>query len=124
MPDVIRKPTDEEIRHAKGKCYINAFRFLEKIPDGEADSFWLVHGDMVGKAGDVKNTQFGHAWIENEDVVIDPGNDLRRKPKVYSRDAYYRLNNVIENSLKRYTKKQMYEVGLRSGGHFGPWLLS
>lgn len=94
---------------------------MAKLSDDKVETFRLVHGEMIGRSGEVKNIQFGHAWIEAGDMVIDPGNDLRRKPQIAPKKLYYNYHRVIEKSIRRYTQKEMYGAGRKTGGNYGPW---
>lgn len=118
----IRKPTAEEKKSAKGRCYECSFRYMSKLSDEEKHRYRLVHGDMIGTTGEVAGIQYDHAWVERDgDTVIDLKHDLRKKPMILPKDVYYAMFNVVEETMKKYTQKEMYFVGYAAGAHYGPW---
>lgn len=118
----VRKATQEELDDAEGRCYECAFKYLQRIPKEEVHQYRLVHGDMIGTAGEVEGIQYGHAWIEKDNaLVLDMRHDLRKKPLELPKEDYYQFNGVIEETVKRYTLKESAIAGIKAGGHFGPW---
>lgn len=117
----IRKVTNDELKNAEGRCYICAFRYMAKISN-EVHHYRLVHGEMIKMNNENNGIRFGHAWIEkNNEFVIDLRHDLRRKPLVVPKNIYYDQFHVIEKTVRKYTQKEMWEIGRKAGGHFGPW---
>lgn len=115
----IRNLTEEEQREAKGRCYIRSFGFMSKLTPEQEKHALLVHGKVVGVEGRLANVRYGHAWVEVDDFVLEF--PYRKKlPIRTKKNIYYMLNRVSE--VKKYSKSEMYEVGLANGGHYGPWL--
>ena len=94
-----------------GDCYVAAGRY---IMDNHNPKLVLVHGIVTGQ-GDIAGIQFGHAWVEDGDMVIDTSNgrDIQL-PK----QLYYALGNI--ETTKRYTMEKAMEKMLKIG-HYGPW---
>ena len=93
-----------------GNCYQVAVDTLMKNPNAK-----LVHGVVTGQ-GAINGIQYGHAWVEDGDTVIDNTlrGDLRRLPK----QLYYRIGNI--NITRKYTYNQALE-NLIKYEHYGPW---
>lgn len=94
--------------HATGNCYQSAFNFVYVHED-----WTLVHGRAVVQGGKFKGMDFGHAWAEKDDVVMDTESGLR-----IPKDLYYRVGEVGET--KRYTFNQAREMAVKHG-HYGAW---
>lgn len=122
MPPTIRKVTEAELQNAEGRCYICAFRYMAKIPDDEAHRYRLVHGDVIDMRDPSNVVQYGHAWVEKDkEFVIELRHDLRRKPLIMPIKSYYEYFHVVEETIKRYSKIEMWLTGQMQGGNFGPW---
>lgn len=94
-----------------GNCYENSYKALE---DMGQFGFVLCHGVCLGWGGEIKGKRYGHAWIENENCVIDNG-------RAWSKGLYYSL--VDPQHVKRFTLREMYKEALEHE-HFGPWNLA
>lgn len=117
----VRKPTSEEMKNAKGRCYECSFRYMGNLPDEDVHLYRLVHGDVIGQEG-TDLVQYGHAWVEkNDEFVIDLRSDLRKKPLIVPKEFYYEHFFVVENTLRKYTRREMYLTGLKAGGNYGAW---
>jgi hypothetical protein len=83
----------------------------------------LVHGEVTGQ-GVIEGVKYGHAWVEDGDMVIDVSNGRNlRLPK----DAYYALGRVnhdgvstFKPNLHRYTAAEVRR-NLVKHGVWGPW---
>ena len=100
-----------------GDCYEAALHYM--LDNAGNNSLRLVHGEVAGQ-GPLQGCTYGHAWIEEGDLVIDVSNgrDIRL-PK----ELYYAIGRINElNNTHVYTLKEMaqrakeYEV-------YGPWEL-
>lgn len=114
---MIRNETKEEQEKAIGTCYVRAFHYLAKLPKEQRDKAKLVHGKIVGRIGS-DNVRFGHAWVELGGDVIELLYH-KKKPRITLKQKYYRIYRV--SNTKKYTAREMYEVGLKNGGTFGSW---
>ncbi|WP_163583419.1 hypothetical protein [Gracilibacillus saliphilus] len=92
------------------QCYENAFRYV--ADKGNLEGIKLVHG--LYKPKDINN-HCGHAWVELPKNIIFDG-VLQR---FYHKDGYYSYYQAIKQN--EYDCKQMYDIGFKAGGHFGPW---
>jgi len=118
---------------AVGDCYEAAANYVINnsgvvsflVPPGATarPGLMLVHGEVTGQ-GKIEGVKYGHAWVEDGDLVIDVSNgrDLQL-PKA----AYYALGRVdndgaqrIKPNLHRYTAKEARR-NLVMHGHWGPW---
>ena len=92
-------------------------------PDKKIDKkLILVHGE-VGGQGPLEGVRYGHAWVEDGNMVIDKSNGRDIKmPK----DVYYALGKVIPDfppfkpNLHKYTPEEFRKQVLRHE-HWGPW---
>jgi len=92
----------------KGDCYYAAFRM---ITDSTDEKLLLVQGEVEG--GGVKH---GHAWLEKDEMAIDPSNgQVRKMPK----DLYYAIGNIS----KTFNNKKEVRYWAVKTGHAGPWEL-
>lgn len=101
-----------------GNCYEAASNYIiDKGPDA---NLTLVHGEVTGQREKLK---YGHAWIEDGDLVIDVSNgrDLRL-PK----QTYYALGSIDHRpghqNLYKYTYPQTLD-NLLKHENYGPWNL-
>lgn len=96
-----------------GDCYSAAGRYILDNMDPE---LILVHGIVTGQ-GDIEGIQFGHAWVEDGNRVIDVSNGRNiQLPKQF----YYKLGKI--KKTKRYKREEALKKMLETG-HFGPWEL-
>jgi hypothetical protein len=98
-----------------GDCYCAAGRYL--MDHGiNKPNLVLVHGEVVGQ-GKISGISYGHAWIEDGDMVIDVSKGKKLElPKVF----YYALGQIDESKLLKYNLEQMREKILETG-QWGPW---
>lgn len=104
-------------RRRHGDCYEAAGKFLMDQSMFGEKGMTLVHGEVAGQ-GALEGTNFGHAWVEHNGMVIDKSNgrDIRVPIQVY-----YALGQIdrIDNT-HRYTWIQARKK-IASTGHWGPW---
>lgn len=93
-----------------GTCYEDAGRM---IMDEKVKNAVLVHGRPTLKTSPY--TEFGHAWIEDDDVVIDPSVDV-----VMRRERYYEIGKIDYRKNLVYDRDSALKWMLVTG-HFGPW---
>ncbi len=100
----------------EGDCYEAAVHAMLEMPLGMRADAMLVHGTVIGTAGDVVGQRFGHAWVELAgDVVLDGSNG---HSYVGRRETYYSVGSVEVD--RRYTFAQMMAAMARAK-HYGPW---
>lgn len=78
----------------------------------------LVHGEVTGQ-GPIAGVQYGHAWIEDGETVIDTSNGRHLR---MSRATYYGLAQIDPDkpNIHRYTAEQARRQLLKYR-HYGPW---
>jgi hypothetical protein len=79
----------------------------------------LVHGFPFGQSGNVKDTKFGHAWIEGNGCVLDCGT-LEKSLWLTQRDAYYELGRIDPRECQRFTLDQVI-ANVVATGRDGWW---
>ena len=99
---------------ANGKFFMN-----ETTPflGGSSKNMRLVHGEVTGQ-GSLAGVNYGHAWVEDGNTVIDKSNgkDLRI-PKA----VYYALGGIDHNdNLHKYTPEE-FRRKVSKHEHWGPW---
>ena len=102
-----------------GDCYeANGQYFMaHALFPGDDKNLRLVHGEVCGQ-GPMLGTNFGHAWVEDGNTVIDVSNNRDiRMPKA----LYYMKGciGLIEN-MHVYKPEEFRRKVLESG-HWGPW---
>jgi len=80
----------------------------------------LVHGEVTGQGppppAGVGGVQYGHAWIEDGNTVIDTSNG---RHLVLPRAVYYKVGGIGSN-VYRYTVAEA-RAKLVSTRVYGPW---
>ena len=100
-----------------GDCYeANGKFFMDQGLFGDG-SMRLVHGEVSGQ-GPLEGVNYGHAWVEDGNTVIDVSNGRNlRMPKA----LYYALGNIEQNdNLHKYTPSQ-FRRKVTQYEHWGPW---
>lgn len=105
-----------------GDCYEAAAHYLMDHVLGMGvvnpnHNLRLVHGEVAGQ-GPLEGTTFGHAWVEDGDIVIDRsrGRDIRM-PKF----LYYQIGRIDElNNIHVYTPEEA-RAKLMETKVYGPW---
>ena len=101
-----------------GDCYeANGNYFMTKSLSGEGSEMRLVHGEVTGQ-GSLEGINYGHAWVEDGDTVIDvSGGKSLRMPKM----AYYALGGIDRNNnLHKYSPLE-FQAKVAEYEHWGPW---
>ena len=104
----------------RGDCYeANGKWFMDNAltPPGQRSNLRLVHAEVTGQ-GPLEGINYGHAWVEDGNTVIDVSNGRNlRMPK----HLYYALGNVFENdNIHAYTP-EMFRKRVVKHEHWGPW---
>ena len=103
-------------KNKAGDCYMVSAKYLENEYFKGNKNLVLVHGEVEGQ-GAIRGLRYGHAWVENGDMVIDKSNGKNLEiPKV----IYYSIGNIKPNEVFKYNYEQMLKKTLESG-HWGPW---
>ena len=101
----------------RGDCYEAAGKFFIDNSMHGNSRMLLVHGEVAGQ-GALKGTNFGHAWVEHNGMVIDKSNgrDIEIPISVYyALGRIDRIGNVYKYTWDQASKK------IESTGHWGPW---
>jgi len=98
-----------------GDCYYVAGHYLMDNARNNPNLI-LVHGEVSGQK-QISGIRYGHAWIEDGDMIIDNSNGRNLKiPKM----IYYSIGNIEPDKTFRYNIEQMRRKILDTG-HWGPW---
>jgi hypothetical protein len=104
-----------------GDCYeANGRYFMEhSIFPGKDKRLRLVHGEVRGQ-GPLDGVQYGHAWVEDGNTVIDVSNGRDIKmPKA----LYYAIGGIDQiGNMKRYTAEEFRKKVMKTE-NWGPWEL-
>lgn len=121
------RPKDEEecgfasagrVAAGLGDCYEANGRYFMKEALFDGDSgLRLVHGEVTGQ-GPLEGVNYGHAWIEDGNTVLDMSNGRKtRMPKA----LYYALGNIEGNdNIYRYSASE-FRRKISKYEHWGPW---
>jgi len=91
-----------------GNCYQVALNTFMENPS----KYKLVHGIVTGQSA-ISGIQYGHAWVEDGDMVIDNTVPIKI-PKV----VYYAIGNI--EYVKSYNSTDVWKM-LDKFGTYGPW---
>ena len=104
-------------KNRNGDCFSAAGRYIMDMrfrePTGKCT---LVHGIVAGQ-GAINGIRFLHAWVENENTVIDKSNG---RDLSIPKDFYYVLGHINADETVRYTCEEASNKMMESG-HYGPW---
>jgi hypothetical protein len=78
----------------------------------------LVHGQILGDSGDIKDKKFGHAWIEGNGHVVDCGS-AEKSHLLVDRDVYYKYWRINPDECQRYSFQEATEFILATGWDSG-----
>ena len=106
-PDDIR-----DVPKVPGFCFSTSAEWLLYGQGAEYPQAKLVHGTVMGR-GPIEGKRFTHAWVEIDDWVFDPSQNL-----LIEKDSYYDLGQV-EDAVS-YTSDETRTELLRNE-HWGPW---
>ena len=104
---------------ASGDCYeANGKKFMsEAIFPGKSPNLRLVHGEVTGQ-GSLAGVNYGHAWIEDGNTVIDVSNGKNlRVPKA----IYYAIGGIDRNDNMHKYKPSEFRKKVQKYEHWGPW---
>lgn len=102
-------PTPEHLARP-GNCYQEAFDLVLQLH--RVMNATLVHGRPTLTIEPF--CQYGHAWVEVGDAVIDP------KAGAVPKDMFYLIGKIERVLCTRYTGQQALEMSLKHE-HYGPW---
>ena len=84
---------------------------------GHDDNLRLVHGEVTGQ-GPLEGVNYGHAWVEDGNTVIDVSNGKNvRIPK----SVYYAVGNIKNNGNIHVYKPKEFRQKMMQSKHWGPW---
>ena len=102
---------------ANGAHFENGSAPQVSIPELPASPV-LVHGPILGDAGDIQDKEFGHAWIEGNGYVVDCGS-AEKSHLLVNRDVYYKYWRIKPEECQRYTIQEATEFILSTGWDSG-----
>lgn len=129
----LRKFLEKDWTH---RCFEAAWKycFLDIEPIKSQD--WLiVHGWVLNQYGNYDkvglitdgvteivdgrpyHSFFSHGWCEFGDAVMD----LVSSPKPFSKAEYYKIFDINEKWVRRYTRQEAYAALLKAGRTYGYW---
>ncbi len=94
----------------KGDCYKRSAEFSLNRPGSYGE---LVHGYPVLNVPPF--TEFGHAWVEIGDSVIDIEFGVTTR-----KELYYKSGKIDPSKCRRYKAAEILRYANNSG-HWGPW---
>jgi len=98
-------PINNGIEDRLGKCYQNAFHYVEKN-----NQYRLVHGYITDP---IYGRVIDHAWAESSNKVYDPTAD-----RIYIKSEYEKMFRA--EVVMKYNKREMYFMASKFE-HYGPW---
>lgn len=107
------------IGRGMGDCYEANGRYFvnHAVFPGQDKNLRLVHGEVSGQ-GPLEGVNYGHAWVEDGNTVIDVSNGRSlRMPK----NAYYALGNIKDNGNLHVYKPEDVRRKMLQHEHWGPW---
>lgn len=112
-------------KHKHGNCFDQAFEYIfqEGIIKGN-NNLQIVHAIIQPLLGPLSGIEFGHAWVEDGDKVIDTS----RNNEVMDKQSYYVLgglmdmwnNKVKEEKIHRYSVEDAKKMAVQKKTA-GPW---
>jgi len=118
----------DNLKH--GDCFSKAGKYT--LDNGLSNSnLKLVHAIICPVVGPVSGVEFGHAWVEDGDQVINTSN----KNETFEKSSYYVMAGLInfimhdeqdfnksikEENIIRYSAQEARKLMIESG-HYGPW---
>jgi len=102
-------------KNRDGDCYAAAANYVidNAILRGNKN-LMLVHGDVTGQ-GPIAGIIYGHAWVEDGNMVIDVSNGRNIQLPKFLYYAIGRISNTVS-----YTAKEVQEKLLETK-KYGPW---
>jgi hypothetical protein len=109
--EALNIPDDIPDENKNGNCYQAALhKFME-----DPQRYTLVHGVVTGQ-GPIAGMQYGHAWVEDGNAVIDM--TLPKHLQSLPKDLYYAMGHI--DITRRYNAHQVLKM-LDRYGTYGPW---
>jgi hypothetical protein len=102
---------------ADGDCYEANGKYILFEHPGDP-SIVLVHGEVTGTGMQVLGLNYGHAWIEEGNTVLDFSNG--RTVRMSKAEFYKRGSISKNNNMHRYTYHEAAEKAVLTGV-WGPW---
>lgn len=118
-----------------GDCFTKAFEYIFQhgvLRDN--NNLQLVHAIIQPLMGPLSGVEFGHAWVEDGENVIDTS----RNNEVMNKETYYMLGGLLnfptaedfrnrntkmtikEEKITRYSIKDAKAFAVKHG-YYGPW---
>lgn len=101
-------------RHKGGNCYESAMKQMMDFYSKGIKDIKLVHGVVTGQ-GELEGVQFGHAWVELNNMVFDMSNGRK---VVMLKNKYYAIGQI--KITRTYDYQQMLEKVIKYET-YGPW---
>jgi hypothetical protein len=113
-----------------GDCFTNAFQYIfqEGVLKGN-NNLVITHAIIRPLMGDLAGVEFGHAWVEDGNTIIDSS---RNNERIEKQDYYLfagllemptmenKQFKVKEDKIKRYSVEDAKRLA-RQHGYYGPW---
>jgi hypothetical protein len=100
---------EEFIRESGGgSCYQDSFESL-----GKFEGWKLVHGIAINTGKDHEGKEFGHSWLEKDEIVYDAASG-----KTVPRELFYRVGQI--KYTVEYTEEEARKNAVKFR-HYGPW---
>lgn len=104
---------------ANGDCYEIAGKFImDDVIFNDDSRKILVHAIVKGQ-GPLAGVEFGHAWIEDGNTVIDKSNG---RNITIPKQVYYAIGNIEDtpDKMRRYDAEEARKK-MMEHEHYGPW---
>jgi hypothetical protein len=121
-------------KHKGGDCFTQAGRYVLDEGIRGNKGFVLVHAIIRPLMGPLAGVDYGHAWVEDGDTIIDTARNNEKMEK----QSYYMLAGLInfptqedfenrnykptvkEDRIHRYTFEEVRQMAVERGD-YGPW---
>jgi len=113
-----------------GDCFTDAFEYIfqEGVLKGK-NNLVIVHAIIRPLMGELAGVEFGHAWVEDGDTIIDTS----RNNEQIEKQNYYLFAGLLEmptmesqqfkiktNKIKTYSVEDAKRLAVEHG-YYGPW---
>jgi hypothetical protein len=121
-PD-IRYEMGGKIKKGKGDCYYVAGQFAMGALSPKKIKYigtpYIVHAEVQGQ-GKVSDIRYGHAWVEDDELIYDFSNN---REIVFPKQLYYAIGDIKTDNPKKYRKYTFDEARKKmvETKHYGCW---